>query len=223
MTLAPEESDTTALVIVGSTYSSHSSLYRGCALNNILKKFKEVSARQWFRIALDGRLASALDGRAFAELEARIGADNLELDCWRRVLHVRGDEDTLGVAADAVSALRARLPYAPDAKRALTHECPVCLSEASPPIALACGHAYCRACLKRYLLAGGAHRSFPLMCLGAGATCTARIPLALAKQLLAVDEFNTLVTAAFASHIAKNAETFRFCPTAGCSQVAGRR
>ncbi len=57
----------------------------------------------------------------------------------------------------------------------------------------------------------------PLMCLGAGTTCPARIPLALAKQLLAVDEFNALVSAAFASHIAKNADAFRFCPTAGCS------
>ncbi|KJA21517.1 hypothetical protein HYPSUDRAFT_67648 [Hypholoma sublateritium FD-334 SS-4] len=196
-----------------------SSLYRGCAHNNILEKLSEVSARKWFQIPLDGRLASALDGTPFAQLQARLGADNLELDCWRRVLHVRGDENTLGVASDAVAGLRSRLPYAPDVKRALTHECPVCLSEASPPVALACGHAFCRACLKRYLLAGGAQRRFPLACLGAGATCAARIPLALAKALLAVDEFNSLVGAAFASHVAKNAAAFRFCPTAGCSQV----
>lgn len=115
------------------------------------------------------------------QLQVRLGADNLDPNCRRRVLHVRGDEDTLDVTADAVSGLCVRLLYAPDAKRWFVYVCPVCLSEVSPPVALACARAA---------------RRFPLACFGAGATCAVHIPLVLPKVLLVVDEFDALVGAA---------------------------
>jgi hypothetical protein len=194
-------------------------LNRGWVRQRIVTKIAEMGLHAWHTITLDSLLATALSTGPLDVLKKRFGGDNFVLDHWYHVLRVRGNEEMLTAVSDEVNALRKRVPYSSPLRKARRHECPVCLNEASPAVPLACGHTFCRGCLKRYLLAAVDHTFFPLKCLGGGGTCEARVSLALAKQLLPPDAFDAVVAAAFSAHVQTHPSEFHFCPTPDCPQV----
>lgn len=185
----------------------------------VVHRLQEVQSYKWHTINLDGRLATAFSGGPYDELQAEIGADRLQVDYYRRRLIVRGDVATHAKVAAAVARLREQLPYDQKVRKALLHECPVCLEEATPPVLLSCGHAMCQPCMKSYLLASVDQKLFPLSCVGDEGKCTVRIPLRIAKLLLTADELDSVVEAAFRVYTQKRGTSFRFCPTPNCAQV----
>ncbi|PPQ97579.1 hypothetical protein CVT26_002307 [Gymnopilus dilepis] len=186
----------------------------------ILEKLSELRARNWYTIPLYGLLTNVLLKGDFATLQQELGADNVKLDPWQRLLKVRGDIEAFNTAKDIVEAAKIKhrasqfnppLPYSPE-------ECPVCLEKVTSGIKLDCGHSWCRNCLKRYLEAAIEQKYFPLKCLGNSAKCTERIPLLTARALLPAASLDALVHAAFGAHVQSHSD-LHYCPTPDCPQV----
>ncbi|KAF9475728.1 hypothetical protein BDN70DRAFT_223442 [Pholiota conissans] len=183
----------------------------------ICYKVEQLQKHSWVDIYLDSKLTTNVSLCKLDEWKEKYGADNIDLDSWKRILRVRANDDTLLEISDEVNALRQSTIYLSPEKKKLKHECVVCFNEASPPIHLTCRHTYCRGCLKQYLADAVNHKSFPLCCLAN--KCEDRVSLALAKQLLSSDSFNAVVEAAFSAHVQSHPNEFHFCPTPDCKQI----
>ncbi|EKM49685.1 uncharacterized protein PHACADRAFT_154191 [Phanerochaete carnosa HHB-10118-sp] len=86
------------------------------------------------------------------------------------------------------------------------HTCPICMSPATAPSALGCGHVYCTECLTHFVRSALESNAFPLRCSGDEGQCGA--PL--------------LLEAAFHAHIEQNPNILRPCKTPGCAQLYSR-
>ncbi|KAF8952958.1 hypothetical protein BDZ97DRAFT_1644643, partial [Flammula alnicola] len=185
----------------------------------ILHKMAQLQFQKSHVIRLDPRVTATFSNDEYLLLQKQLGPDNVVLDFWRHFLRVRGDEDAFIVASEAVNRAQMKNRYNPPRMAATRNECPVCFSEASSPVQLFCGHSFCRACLKRYLMAAIDHKFFPLTCLGDEGKCTEHIPLSTARELLPVGDFDAIVNAAFSAHIQTHPDEYHFCPTPDCPQV----
>ncbi|CDO73683.1 hypothetical protein BN946_scf185015.g11 [Trametes cinnabarina] len=182
----------------------------------ILAKVKILKARRTHRYPIPGDRIAGFINEGLAMLQRELGRENVWVDLTNLKLVVRGEEDAQKVAHLAVLHARQRAP-----RRGLLGgaECPVCFGEVSQPVALSCGHAWCKDCLAGYLNASIDNKSFPITCLADGARCAQPISLSIAQRLLGTDEFDAVVNAAFSSYVQERPKEFHYCPTPDCPQV----
>ena len=102
--------------------------------------------------------------------------------------------------------------------------CAVCYNDASNPVWLDCGHAYCAGCMQHFLSSAAETKRFPLVCIGNNARCSVPIPIHLIRQFVKTNHaFQNLVEAAFASYIEQHPQEYRWCGTPDCMQVYCRK
>ncbi|KZT10391.1 uncharacterized protein LAESUDRAFT_423546 [Laetiporus sulphureus 93-53] len=182
----------------------------------ILTRVARMRAQKTHVIALDGRLIGLFMNADLAALRQQFGPENVIIDLWERVLRIRGDDEAYRVARTAVERARTRHEHE---RRQRESDCPVCLDEATLPVALDCGHQWCKSCLHNYLLAATDNKVFPLTCLGNEASCKHPIPISTAQELLSTNEFDALVHASFLAYVHSRPSEFHYCPTPDCPQV----
>ena len=192
---------------------------RSRAREEIIARAKLLQARRRHQYPIAGKIVGVFMSADLDNLQRELGNENVWFDLSNKQLVVCGDAD-----AQRVAQLAVKHAHEGRAGRVVVSDggCPVCLSEPSYPVTLACGHRWCKACLCSYLNAAVDLRAFPLTCLGADAKCAHAVPLTTAMALLPPDEFDALATAAFLAYVQARPNEFRFCPTPDCPQVYRR-
>ncbi|KAI9065642.1 hypothetical protein FKP32DRAFT_1623772 [Trametes sanguinea] len=182
----------------------------------IIAKDKELRSRHTHRYTIPGDRIAGFLREGLAMLQNELGRENVWVDITNHKLVVRGEEDAQKVAQLAVLHARQRAPH-----RGLRNGtgCPVCFGEVSQPVALSCGHTWCKDCLTGYLNASVGNKSFPITCLADEARCAHPISLSIAQRLLSTEEFDAIVHAAFTSYVQEHPKEFHYCPTPDCPQV----
>ncbi|KAG8847693.1 hypothetical protein FRB96_001425 [Tulasnella sp. 330] len=174
--------------------------------------------KQRFIGPLDPQTWRQLVSGDLKELEAEIGEETATLDATKRLLVIRGSEEAFRTAKtfvqNATAAIRAGLPTTMTA-------CPVCFCDPSNVVQLRCGHGYCNACLKDYLLSASSTKTFPVLCVAAVAqgTCASPISLATIQQILTTEQERTFFRSAFSAYVQQNPKEVRYCPSADCEWV----
>lgn len=97
--------------------------------------------------------------------------------------------------------------------------CPICLVEVVEPIGLGCGHEYCAACLRRYLITAPERNRFPITCIGNDDMCRRPVAIPIIQTVLSMPEFHDLVNKAASSYINQHPNELKCCPTPGCTQI----
>lgn len=192
---------------------------RGVVRSAILAKVCDLKSRKWYSVDLPGRLIGLFWGSDLAPLQQRFGEENVTLDTVARALRVRGDDAAHEAALLAVKQARERDA---DEKNKPQVECPVCFNEVTNPVKLDCGHTWCKSCLQNYLRSSIDNASFPLVCLGGEASCTARIPIHVAQEVMSAKDFNDILDVAFRAHVHSHPKEYHYCPTPDCKQVYHR-
>ncbi len=93
-------------------------------------------------------------------------------------------------------------------------ECPVCLTEATDPYPLPCGHFYCTECLQAQCSQAN---EFPICCLGDSSTCSSKIPLQDLRAVLHTLTYHKLIEFSLAATVQKS--SLRHCPTPDCQEL----
>ncbi|KAG2120107.1 hypothetical protein BD769DRAFT_1023780 [Suillus cothurnatus] len=192
---------------------------RQLARRDIMMRFQELQARQWWRIPLSGKVVGPFVGTDLLTLQKTLGPENCYVHhvLKQRNLIVRGNEQAYRIACEAVEKVQNR--YTDNSTPSPQSVCPVCFTEASVPVILACGHTWCTSCLESYLVSAVENKAFPLTCLGDDASCMERISTVLAQKILSGEDFTALCEASFWSYVHARTDEFHHCPTPDCAQV----
>ncbi|KAE9398064.1 hypothetical protein BT96DRAFT_995247 [Gymnopus androsaceus JB14] len=169
----------------------------------LIQKHSELSVREQRYLDL-GPLMGPFIHFEFGALSRRLGPEKVFLDLWNRrlvVMVANGQDPDFHIALQAVQ--RTQCMQNPRLRRDVA----------------SCPHAYCRTCLVNYLQAAIDSKFFPLTCLGNDDNCSSLIPISLARQVLSIGEFDSLVEAAFQAHIHERPKEFHYCPSPDCMQV----
>jgi hypothetical protein len=157
--------------------------------------------------------------QGLAVLEEDLGKDNVTLDISSSPckIIIRGGESarhTLRRVIDqSLDQLNIETETRPDAN------CPICYDEISAPVQLACGHCYCTACIRHFLVTSPDTKIFPLCCMGDENNCRVPIPIPTLQRFLPPQQFNHLLEVVFVTHIERFPQEFKYCKTPDCSQV----
>lgn len=167
-------------------------------------------------IPLPGNPVAFLVSAELDNLVNELGRNNVVLNLQKRVLAVCGGPQAVEAAQLAI--LRATHQY-PAQRHFEVAECPACCNDVSAPVALECGHTWCKRCLVKYLASATSDPIFPLVCFGNDGACDHPIPVSLARELLSADQFEALARASFLAYIHARPDQFHHCPTPDCEQV----
>jgi hypothetical protein len=152
-----------------------------------------------------------------ARLQKKFGSDVIRLDLLGKFLIIYGDPQAAQAAKleinNAIHLFRGVRRLEP------TKQCPACGDTLDVPIAMECGHCYCKECLRHFLLSARDVVTFPLRCIGDSGKCNSLLSLHIIQAVLTTEENELLVRAAFASYILGHARELRYCPTPNCSQL----
>ena len=102
---------------------------------------------------------------------------------------------------------------------ATDRQCPICMCDAIAPTTIACDHVYCTPCLTHFVKSSLESTSFPLTCLGDGATCSAPIPISILEKFLPASKFQQLLETAFHTYMERHPDALSPCRTPGCAQL----
>ena len=91
--------------------------------------------------------------------------------------------------------------------------------EVVEPIGLGCGHEYCAACLRHYLITAPERNRFPITCIGSDDMCHRPIAIPTIQTVLSIPEFYHLVDKAVSSYVNQHPNELKYCPTPGCTQI----
>lgn len=154
------------------------------------------------------------------KLQAEIGKDAAVPDFSKRVLLIRGSEEVFRVAETFVErvAESARSTVAADSEEA----CPICFCEPTNFVATTCGHKYCSACIRDYLMSARSTKSFPILCVDEtkdNVRCNVPFSLTIFRQALTTEQDRLLLEAALSAYIQHHPKDFRYCPTPDCEWV----
>ncbi|KIJ58828.1 hypothetical protein HYDPIDRAFT_33790 [Hydnomerulius pinastri MD-312] len=152
------------------------------------------------------------------QLKETFGEDNIKFAMSSRKLTITGGEDARHALDRLITISLKGNQALPDASQG-QQTCPICYDNVSSPHQLGCGHVYCVACLRHFLVSALDADQFPLTCLGDEARCRTPIPIPTIQQFLPPASFNRLLEAAFDSHVSKHPEEFKCCKTPDCTQI----
>lgn len=154
--------------------------------------------------------------QGLAELQAILGEESAKLNPTERTITVSGGEEARHHLDRLVAQSRANAPTS-TATNGLS--CPICMDDVIVPIRVGCGHSYCTACLRHYLLSALDADTFPLICMGDEGRCEVPLALPTLQRLLPPDSFNRLLEVVFTAHISKHPQDLIYCKTPDCTQV----
>lgn len=99
-------------------------------------------------------------------------------------------------------------------------ECSVCWTEADTPIKTSCGHVYCLECFERSCMVGDvAAADFAVFCHGSQGNCKSVIGVEDLQEHLSSAALEDMLERSFSSHIKRNPNEFRYCPTPDCGYI----
>lgn len=182
----------------------------------LLTKLHELRSQRIRTLPLDGQLIGLFLNKDLVMLREELGFENVDVDIQNRNLQIRGNDVAYEAAREAIRRARSRHS---EERPSNIAECPVCFNQVTARITLPCGHSWCRACLKDYLISSIDNKYFPLTCLASGAKCTERISLDLVREILTVSEFDAVVNAAFSLYVQSRPDEFHYCPSPDCPQI----
>jgi len=189
------------------------------AIDAVATAIREAVARSKlakYRSRISSQLVRSLqDSDILDSLHAEHGVGMVSLDVMysHYVLKYRG-----GRAADSdmVYKLAAETHFDEEEEKA---SCPICLAEVVEPIGLGCGHEYCAACLRGYLVTAPERNRFPITCIGNDDTCQRPVAIPIIQTVLSIPQFHHLVDRATSSYVDQHPNELRYCPTPGCTQT----
>ncbi|CDO73302.1 hypothetical protein BN946_scf185008.g64 [Trametes cinnabarina] len=198
-------------------------------MSSLREKARQLQA-ELHTIDLDDATFRRVLHDGFSSFQASLG-ETIFFDVVHRQLVVRGDVSDLRAARAAVLSSQTGKPIQTSSSEV---PCPICFCDVENPLALPCGHIYCRPCLQHYLgslsqATGGSGGTAVAMCLAKGTQlstaedkdgdCKRPIPLDVIRSLLSPGEEERLLEATFLSHIHSRPQDFKYCPTADCQTV----
>ncbi|CCM05343.1 uncharacterized protein FIBRA_07557 [Fibroporia radiculosa] len=156
--------------------------------------------------------------RGIPELKETFGEDSVRFDiASRRVTITGGDEPRHAFDRLIHESLNSVL--ASQAHSSTDKTCPICYDDVSTPFELGCGHIYCTACLRHFLVSAVDSTNFPLTCMGDEAKCGVPIAIPTIQKFLPPASFNRLVEVVFNAHVATHPRDFKYCKTPDCNQI----
>ncbi|KAM6496283.1 hypothetical protein JOM56_008989, partial [Amanita muscaria] len=184
----------------------------------VLESFANESKLTVFSERIDRSIEkSLLQSRRLEALERELGEGEVSFDVLRSqpVILYQGGKSFLSIRQfmeDVQSGLRTR-------DNGQNKACPVCLSELSAPVALVCGHEYCRPCLKRRILTSAEQNRLPIVCIGNGDSCKRPIAIPIIQSLLTPPHFQRLLDKVTQTYFNKRSDEYHNCITPDCTQV----
>ncbi|KAF3068524.1 hypothetical protein CFAM422_007771 [Trichoderma lentiforme] len=101
-----------------------------------------------------------------------------------------------------------------------TQECSVCWTDAENPIKTGCGHVYCLECFERSCKVGDVTTAaFVVSCHGNQGNCKSIIGVEDLQEHLSSAALEEVLERSFSSHIKRNPNEFRYCPTPDCGYI----
>ncbi|TEB29221.1 hypothetical protein FA13DRAFT_1734886 [Coprinellus micaceus] len=221
--------ETTVLVTVDRRFQCLRLFGSGASIaqaKNIIRQDVDRLEFMEYKIPIERRSVRFFVATGLPILQEALGEDNVTLDVGSQQcsLKLRGGDDAIRHAQklveEAVTAARGGLPV--PARRGADNEgspCPICFDTPTHPEVLSCGHSCCEPCLRHYISSAATSDTFPLVCMGNGATCNTPISVPIIQRYLTQQRFDVLLDAVFASYLQTNSKKFRYCTTPDCTQI----
>ncbi|KAI0085149.1 hypothetical protein BDY19DRAFT_997036 [Irpex rosettiformis] len=154
--------------------------------------------------------------QGLSELQAILGDECAALDPTRCTITVSGGEEARHHLDRLLTQSRtSALP----SLSVNGQTCPICMDDITAPVRIGCGHSYCAACLRHYLLSALDSDTFPLVCIGDESRCEVPIALPAIQRLLPPASFNRLLEVAFTNYVSKHPQELVYCKTPDCTQI----
>ncbi|KAI6160791.1 hypothetical protein EDD17DRAFT_1875396 [Pisolithus thermaeus] len=160
----------------------------------------------------------SLINEGLAQLKETFGEDAVKFDTMSRRITISGGEEARHSLDTIVRSAMRNKEKSSTASQSET-ACPICLDDVAISFRLGCGHAYCVACLRHFLLSALEGSDFPLRCLGNDGHCSAPISIPTIQRFLPPASFNRLLEAAFTFYLTKRPTEFKYCKTPDCTQI----
>ncbi|KAI5994130.1 hypothetical protein EDD15DRAFT_2366651 [Pisolithus albus] len=160
----------------------------------------------------------SLINEGLIQLKETFGEDAVKFDTTSRRITISGGEEARHTL-DSVIRSAMRIKKKSSAPSQSETACPICLDDISISFHLGCGHAYCVACLRHFLLSALEGSDFPLRCLGNDGHCGVPISIPTIQRFLPPASFNRLLEAAFTFYLTRHPTEFKYCKTPDCTQI----
>ncbi|KAI0069253.1 hypothetical protein BV25DRAFT_119859 [Artomyces pyxidatus] len=150
-------------------------------------------------------------------LKETFGEDSVKFVASTRKITITGGEDVRHTFDRLVQESLSGHGTLPVSAGQLT--CPICYDDVSSPERLGCGHIYCTACIRHFLMSALDSDQFPLVCMGDESRCGVPIAIPAMFKFLPRAAFDRLMEIAFVAHVAKHPQELRYCKTPDCTQI----
>ncbi|KAF9038653.1 hypothetical protein BJ165DRAFT_1325670, partial [Panaeolus papilionaceus] len=188
----------------------------------ILKEEADRLREEEVTIQIEPWMARFFVNKGLQELQELLGEDQVRLDITTHRVIVKGGDEATQHANRLIQEARTKGRVASASSSGGGDgdaACAVCTDTASHPELLVCGHTYCKACLKHFLVSAVDGTSFPITCVGDGSTCNRPISIPVIRRFLVPRAFDALVETVFRVYMEKHSEQFKYCTTADCKQI----
>ncbi|KAF9038650.1 hypothetical protein BJ165DRAFT_1407775 [Panaeolus papilionaceus] len=214
-------------VLVRNDFKTRSLKLYGNAtkLDDACRMLKEEADRlreEEVTIQIEPWMARFFVNKGLQELQELLGEDQVRLDITTHRVIVKGGDEATQHANRLIQEARTKGRVASASSSGGGDgdaACAVCTDTASHPELLVCGHTYCKACLKHFLVSAVDGTSFPITCVGDGNTCNRPISIPVIRRFLVPRAFDALVETVFRVYMEKHSEEFKYCTTADCKQI----
>ncbi|KAI0970303.1 hypothetical protein F4678DRAFT_480535 [Xylaria arbuscula] len=98
-------------------------------------------------------------------------------------------------------------------------DCTLCVTRATDPITIGCGHTYCTECFKRLCRHTRTQEDIGIVCPGAENTCRNAISMKEIQAHADPVDFEQLLESSFKSYINRRPDQFHYCPTPDCTSI----
>lgn len=160
----------------------------------------------------------SLINEGLIQLKGTFGEDAVKFDTTSRRITISGGEEARHTLDNIIRSAMRNKKKSSAASQSET-ACPICLDDISVSFRLGCGHAYCAACLRHFLLSALESSDFPLRCLGNDGQCGVPISIPTIQRFLPPASFNHLLEAAFTFYLTRRPTEFKYCKTPDCTQI----
>lgn len=184
-----------------------------------LIELAKADSSSTFVIELDAQQFSSAFKGGYRAIAAAIGDDKVILDITsspRRIL-VAGSEADFKVAQEILRGTEGASGVTPETG-SIESDCAICWTEAENPVRTPCKHVYCAGCFEDLCFAG-VNSSPCIRCQGDAGKCGEVLLLAELQTHLSSAALEDILETAFSTHVSRNLNDLRYCPTPDCGQM----